>query len=308
MAEPRIVSLIASATEIVAALGLGRSLVGRSHECDYPAEVVSLPVCSEPKIDVNGTSREIDARVKSLAREAISVYRVFPDVLQRLEPTHIVTQTQCEVCAVSLNDVEAAMYQVTGSHPQIVSLAPMRLADLWTDIETVGRSLAADEIARDVVENLRGRLDQVAAKAARSSDRPSIACIEWIDPLMSAGNWVPELVELAGGRLLFGKAGEHSPWMTWEQFLTADPEVIAVMPCGFDISRTRQELPAMTGHPQWSRLRAVRQGRVYLTDGNQFFNRPGPRLVESAQILAEILHPDLFGHSMEGTGWVRLAG
>jgi len=305
VAEPRIISLIASATEIVAGLGLGRSLVGRSHECDFPPEVLALPACSEPKIDVHGTSREIDERVKSLAGDAISVYRVFPDLLRRLEPTHIITQTQCEVCAVSLKDVEEALAQIVGRPPKIVALAPMCLADVWNDIQSVGRSLGAAERADDFVRRLRGEVDAITVRVAQSNGRPSIACLEWIDPLMSAGNWVPELVEIAGGRNLLGTPGQHSPWLKWDELVACDADVIAVMPCGFDMARTRQEMPALTRDPRWGRLRAVREGRVFLTDGNQFFNRPGPRLVESARILAEILHPDLSGTSLEGTGWVR---
>jgi iron complex transport system substrate-binding protein len=305
MAKPRIVSLIASATEIVAALGFGPCLVGRSHECDFPPEVLDLPPCSEPKIDVHGTSRQIDERVKSLAGEAVSVYRVFPDVLRRLEPTHIVTQTQCEVCAVSLKDVELAMAQLIGRDPKIVALAPMCLDDLWTDIRVVAQSLSAEEQGEKLVQRLRGELDAIEERASRAVSRPSIACIEWIDPLMSAGNWVPELVELAGGRNLLGKAGRHSPWLTWDELLACDADVIAVMPCGFDIPRTRQEMPPLVSDRRWNELRAVREGRVFLTDGNQFFNRPGPRLVESARILAEILHPALFENSHEGSGWIR---
>ena len=304
MAEPRIVSLIASATEIVAALDFGHCLVGRSHECDYPPGVLALPPCSEPKINVHGTSREIDERVKSLAGDAISIYRVFPEVLRRLEPTHIMTQTQCEVCAVSLKDVEAAMAQMIGQRPQIVALAPMCLEDVWSDIRLVGRSLGVDDRAADVVRRLRSELDGLSARVPRSARHPSIACLEWIDPLMSAGNWVPELVEIAGGKNLLGQPGRHSPWLSWEELSACDPDVIAVMPCGFDIARTRSEMPALTQDPRWHALRAVREERVFLTDGNQFFNRPGPRLVESTRILAEILYPGLFANSMQGAGWV----
>ncbi len=308
MSEPRIVSLIASATEIVAALGFGPNLVGRSHECDFPPKVLSLPACSEPKIDIHGTSRRIDEQVKSLAREAISIYRVFPDVLKRLNPTHIVTQTQCEVCSVSLKDVERAMADMIGVEqpPQIVSLAPMALADLWTDIRSVGRSLNAADRAEALVTRLQKELDEIGRRAASARARPSIACLEWIDPLMSAGNWVPEMVEIAGGRNLLGKAGKHSPWLDWDELRACDADVIALLPCGFDIARTRHELPPLVNDSRWAKLRAVHEGRVYLTDGNQFFNRPGPRLVESTRILAEILHPDLFGSTLAGIGWVPL--
>ena len=180
----------------------------------------------------------------------------------------------------------------------------MSLNDVWSDIRTVGRSLGVDDRAEAVVRRLQNELDQVSAEVPRSARRPSLACLEWIDPQMSAGNWVPELVEIAGGECLLGLPGRHSPWLAWEELLASDPDVIAVMPCGFDIARTRREMPALTQDPRWHTLRAVREGRVFLTDGNQFFNRPGPRLVESARILAEILHPEHFANSMQERGWV----
>jgi len=305
MTEHRIVTLIASATEIVAALGFEEQLVGRSHECDYPPSVLSLPACSEPKIEVHGSSREIDDRVKAVVKDGLSVYRVHADALDRLKPTLIVTQTQCEVCAVSLKDVEAAVCALVDSRPKIVSLEPMSLADVWEDIQKVGEALGAKPQAMRLTEELRERLRSIEERAKSLKPKPTIACIEWIDPLMAAGNWVPELVEIAGGVNLFGEAGAHSPWMTFDELLARDPDVIAVMPCGFDIERTRREMPVLTGRPEWRSLSAVRNGRVFLTDGNQYFNRPGPRLVESAEILAEILHPATFAFGHEGSGWVR---
>lgn len=302
--QPRIVSLIASATEIVTALGFGEHLVGRSHECDWPPDVLRLPACSEPRIDVHGTSREIDDRVKDALRDAVSVYRVHAGLLDELQPTHIITQTQCEVCAVSLKDVEQAVCDLVTSRPQIVALAPMCLVDVWEDIRRVAGSLGAPECGEQLVAGLQQRLQVVADRAAGLAVRPTIACVEWIDPLMCAGNWVPELVDLAGGRDVLGQAGVHSPYVTFEQLQTADPDIIAVMPCGFDIPRTRIEMAVLAANEQWQALRAVRTGRVYLTDGNQYFNRPGPRLVESAEILAELLHPEAFPVRHEGTGWV----
>ena len=302
----RIVSLIASATEIVAALGFEDQLVGRSHECDYPPSVERLPACSEARLDVKASSREIDDAVKAVLRDALSVYRVDAELLDRLEPTHIVTQTQCEVCAVSLRDVEEAVCRMVRSRPQIVSLAPNNLADVWGDIRTVAGALGALERGELLVANLQQRLDSLAEQVSTVAERPAIACLEWIDPLMAAGNWVPELVQLAGGRNVFGQAGKHSPYMTWDELVARDPDVIALMPCGFDIPRTRQELAALTTRPDWPRLRAVRNGRVYVTDGNQYFNRPGPRLVESAEILAELLHPGRFDLGHEGRGWEPL--
>jgi iron complex transport system substrate-binding protein len=305
MPRHRIVSLIASATEIVTRLGFGDQLVGRSHECDYPPSVLELPPCSEPRIDVEGSSREIDDRVKSAVQDALSVYRVFPEMLQQLQPTVIVTQDHCEVCAVSLSDVQQAVCQLVGSSPKIVALKPDALADVWTGIRQVAEALDAPQRAESLIAELQGRLDELRERTRPLPQRPTIACIEWIDPLMAAGNWVPELVEIAGGVDLFGQAGKHSPWMTWEELVARDPEVIAVMPCGFDIARTRQEMPILYNKPEWPQLQAVRNGRVYLTDGNQYFNRPGPRLVESAEILAELLHPEEFRGGHEGAGWVK---
>ncbi len=303
---PRIVSLIASATEIVCALGFEKHLVGRSHECDYPESVRRLPIVTAPKFDVEGSSREIDERVKALLSDALSVYRVDADRLRELEPDVIVTQSHCEVCAVSLRDVERAVCSWLKACPKLVSLAPNRLADVWTDIEMVAEALDARERGDALIRTLQSRMDAISDRARALAVRPTVACIEWIDPLMAAGNWMPELVERAGGVNLFGEAGKHSPWMTWEQLAERDPDVIVVLPCGFDIARSRLEMPALTGRPEWPRLRAVRDGRVFLADGNQFFNRPGPRLVESLEILAELLHPGVFRFGYEGIGWQRL--
>lgn len=303
---PRIVSLIASATEIIAALGCEDQLVGRSHECDYPESVLRLPICSEPRIDVQGSSREIDTRVKSALLDATSVYRVLSEVVEELQPDVIVTQTQCEVCAVSLRDVEEAMCAAISSQPRIVALEPNSLADLWRDIQQVADAIGVPERGAELVVSLRTRLQEIATRASTLAERPTVATIEWIDPLMAGGNWMPELVEIAGGVNLFGTAGKHSPWMTWEQLVEADPEVIIVLPCGWGIEKARSEMPVLTSRSEWSSLQAVRNRRVYLTDGNQYFNRPGPRLVESAEILAELLHPAAFDFGHRGRGWQPL--
>lgn len=304
--EPRIVSLIPSATEIVAALGFIEQLVGRSHECDFPPEVAGRAVCSEPKIDVHGAGREIDERVKHALRDGMSVYRVFGDVLERLRPTTIITQMQCEICAVSLQDVEAAVCELVGSQPQIVALEPMALDDVWSDIRKVARALCVPDRAERLVTEYRARLAAIEDGTKFLQARPRVACIEWIDPLMSAGNWVPELVEIAGGENLFGQAGQHSPWLDWTSLCEADPDVIVVMPCGWNMERIGLELSSLTERIEWPSLTAVRTGRVALTDGNQYFNRPGPRLVESAEILAEILHPQRFTFGHRGSGWTSL--
>ena len=302
----RIASMLASATEIVSALGYRDALVARSHECDFPPGVDALPCCTEPKIDLKGSSRDIDDRVKSVVEEGLSVYRVDGDRLKALRPDVIVTQSQCEVCAVSENDLRAVVCDWLDATPTIVTLKPDALADIWTDIQNVADAIGAAARGRVLIADLRARLAAIAEAAGKLPSRPSVACIEWIDPLMAGGNWVPELVEMAGGTNLFGEAGKHSPWMTWDDLRAADPEVIVVLPCGFDIARTRQEMPALTEREDWRQLRAVRDGRVYVTDGNQYFNRPGPRIAESLEILAEILHPKQFDFGHEGRGWERL--
>ena len=299
----RIVSLIASATEIVCALGFEDELVGRSHECDHPPGVARLPTCSASKVKVAASSRAIDDQVQAIVRDGLSVYSVDPVLLDRLAPTVIVTQTQCEVCAVSLRDVERAVCDLVRSQPAIVSLEPMALADVWSDIRAVAGALGEPARGDELMARLTGRLEVLGAATSTLRPRPSIACIEWIDPLMMAGNWVPELVECAGGVDPLGEAGKHSGYLDIDELVAADPDVIAVMPCGFDMERAAREMPALTTRPEWRRLSAVREGRVLITDGNQYFNRPGPRVVESAEILAECLHPGRFDFGHRGRGW-----
>ena len=306
MAELHVVTLLASATEIVCALGYEDALVARSHECDYPASVTTLPACTESKIDTRKTSREIDDQVKSIVEQGLSVYRVDGDLLKRLQPDVIVTQIQCEVCAASPQDIDRAVRDWTGAEPRIVSLEPNALADVWTDIHNVAVALGATDRGARLVAELRARMGAGEARAKQSDHQPTVTCIEWIDPLMAAGNWIPELVGMAGGENVFGEAGLHSPWITWEALCQADPEVILILPCGYDIIESRRNMPALTRRPEWSDLRAVTTGRVYIADGNQYFNRPGPRLAESLEILAELLHPELFGFGHQGVGWERL--
>jgi len=304
----RVVTLIASATEIVCALGCRDRLVGRSHECDFPPDVRDLPALTEPKFPTDGTSYEIDQRVKAIVQEGTSVYRVFADQLAELEPDVIVTQDQCEVCAASLADVEKALCDWTGRPMRIVSLQPNGLADIWGDILKVAGALGIEAHGEALVSDLRQRMTAVQEQVTAQPKRPRVACIEWVDPLMAAGNWVPELVEMAGGENLFGEAGKHAPWMSWDELATADPDVIVVLPCGYDISRSLQDMPILEAKPGWGDLRAVREGRVLIADGNQYFNRPGPRVAESLEIMAEILHTGVVDYGHAGRGWVRYEG
>ena len=303
---PRIVSLISSATEIIHALGQTPNQVGRSHECDFPPEVAALPACTKPTIDIHADSREIDRAVKDRVRNALSVYEVFDEVLERLQPTHIITQTQCEVCAVSLRDVERSVAARLASRPKIISLTPNSLVDVWDDIRRVAGSLGIVEHGESVIASLQTRMCAISDRARRDGARPRVACIEWQEPLMAVGNWMPQLVEMAGGVNLLGEPDKHSGYLQWTELVTADPDVIVISPCGFDLARTEQQMYWLTERPEWSRLRAVQGGRVYLADGNQYFNRPGPRLVETLQILSEILHPETFEPEFENAGWKRL--
>jgi len=306
MPAPRIVSLIASATEIVDALGQFHNLVGRSHECDYPEQVQSLPVCTRPRIAVDTDSREIDKQVKESSRTAVSIYEVFDDVLAQLAPTHILTQIQCEVCAVSLRDVEQALARGIPGNPTIVSLQPDSLDQIWEDFRRVARALEIPEKGEEVITALERRMTALCPPP-EAGPLPRVACIEWMEPLMAAGNWMPELIRMAGGANLFGEDGRHSPWLTWEQLREADPDVVIIAPCGFDLERTQGEMHWMTERAGWSDLRAVREGRVYLGDGNRYFNRPGPRVVETLEALVEMLHPEFCEQRLRGNAWRALS-
>ena len=302
----RIISLIASSTEIVCALGLQENLVGRSHECDYPSTVKSLPACSEPKIDIHTSAKEIDDQVKDVVRESLSVYRVHKDILKELKPDIIVTQDHCEVCAVSLKDVEKAVCDWLEDQPKIVSLRPENLEEIFDSITTVGKAANVEKKAAEVISNLKKRIDDIVAQVPQSESKPNVACIEWMEPLMAAGNWVPELVEHLGAKDLFGTAGKHSPWMTWEDLRKSDPDVIMIMPCGWDIARIKEEMHVLENLEGWAELSAVKNKQVYLTDGNQYFNRPGPRIVESMEIMAEILYPNIFDFGWKSRAWELL--
>ncbi|MDZ4373840.1 MAG: cobalamin-binding protein [Phenylobacterium sp.] len=296
--EPRVVSLLPSATEIAVALGFGAHLVGRSHECDYPPAVGDLPRLTATKLQKGLSSVEIDRRVQEIVRQGLSAYEVDAEQLRSLRPDVILTQTQCAVCAVTPRDLDEALSAWTGAEPALISLAPDDLKDVWGDFAKVGAALGldADRVAA-VVSGLQARLETLAASVAHAP-RPRVVAVEWIEPLMVAGNWVPELIGLAGGASLLATPGQHSPWMEWDALEAADPDVIVLMPCGFQVPQTLEHMAPLADEPRWRALRAVRDGRVAVADGHHLFNRPGPRLVESAETLAEIFHPGLcdFGH------------
>ncbi|WP_069803913.1 cobalamin-binding protein [Thermogemmatispora onikobensis] len=316
----RIVSLLASATEMVAALGCTEQLVGRSHECDYPPEVQRLPALSRPVIDISTSSAGIDAQIRQLADtrrvgdeaalQALSIYQIDVARLQELRPDVILTQTQCEVCAVSERDVSEAVRQLTGLQPRIVSLAPYRLSDVWEDLRRVGVALGRAAEAEALITGYQQRLEELRQRCARLSagrgQAPRVAVLEWLDPLMGAGNWTPELIVYAGGEPVLSASGQHAPWISWDELRQADPEVLILSPCGFDVKRTRQDAALLQQHPLWPELRAVREGRVYLIDGNHYLNRSGPRLVESAELIARALWGEDAGIALPAEGWQPL--
>lgn len=306
-ASPRVVSLLASGTEFVCALGFGDALVGRSHECDFPAVIAGLPALTAPKWPFDGTSYEIDQKVRAVLQEGLSIYRVDGEALRALRPDVIITQSQCEVCAVSLGDLERAAGGWIGGDVRVVNLAPFTLDDAWGDARRIAAALGAPERGVALVAALRARLAALAARAGGAERKPRVAFVEWIDPIFMGGNWMPELIRSAGGEPLFGTPGVHSGVIDWEALRAADPDVIVVSPCGFGLERIRAEFPALAARPGWRELAAVRAGRVYLADGNAYFNRSGPRLVESAEMLAEMLHPGRFNFGHEGVGWERAA-
>lgn len=302
----KIVSLIPSATEIVCALGFQDQLVGRSHECDYPKGVESLITCCEPKFNTQGTSAQIHNRVQELVSKSLSVYRVDIEKLQMLKPDVIVTQDHCDVCAVSLEDVEQAVCELIDSKPKIVTLKPDALKDVLKGFQKVADALDIPKRGEDFVRKFNERMKAVSDKAKKISNHSTVACVEWFDPLMMAANWMPELIEMIGARDLFGKAGEHAPRVVWDDVIKANPDYIIMMPCGWNIAKSRKESSLITQRPGWDNLKAVREGKIYLTESNQYFNRPGPRLVESLEILAEIFYPGSFPSGHQGTGWQKL--
>ena len=266
-------------------------MVGVSHECDYPSDVVRVPVLTEPKLDPQATSGAIEARVRELVQEGLSIYRINTEALKSLQPDLIITQDQCEVCAVPLREVEEAVRCVLSSDVNVVSLKPQRLRDIWEDISRVAAVTGREESAEELLKGLKRRLWKLEQKT-RHRARPKVACLEWLDPVITAGNWIPELVSIAGGECTLAEAGEHSTKLAWESLVKYQPDVIVLMPCGFKIAQTQAELPGFIACSQWQALSAVQNNKVFIVDGNAYLNRSGPRIVDSAEILAEILHPD----------------
>jgi iron complex transport system substrate-binding protein len=293
----RIVSLVPSATEIVCALGLAEALVGVSHDCDFPPDVLGKPVLSEALIGPAEPSRAVEDRIRGLVHTGRSVYHLKEGALARLDPDLILTQELCAVCAPSYTLVKQAA-KLLNAEAKIVSLEPLGLGDVLDNILLVGELTGTQPQARALVDRLGARIGAVGARAGTPRGRPRVVCLEWLDPVYVGGHWVPEMVGIAGGVDVLGRAGEPSRAVEWDEVVAAAPEVLVLMPCGFDIARTRAELGALTSRQGWGDLPAVRRGRAYLTDASAYFNRPGPRLVDGLEILAWAIHPGAIDDSL----------
>ncbi|MEO1524312.1 MAG: cobalamin-binding protein [Planctomycetota bacterium] len=281
----RIVSLLPAATEMACAIGLGDQLVAVTHECDFPVTVSSLPSVTRTRIPTSASSAEIDRLVRDQLQTEAALYSLDPDGFARAEPDLILTQALCDVCAVAESEVQRAIESLP-IKPMIVNLEPNRLEDVLAGLRTIGA--AADRIheATAAIDRLRARIDLVRERAEANPNRPRTLLLEWIDPFFSAGHWNPELIELAGGEPLLGKAGERSRTLTWESLRDADPEILVIACCGFDVPRALQDVRILREQPGWNELDCVRTRRVFVADGSQYFNRPGPRLVDSLEMLA----------------------
>ncbi|QEF99186.1 corrinoid ABC transporter substrate-binding protein [Stieleria maiorica] len=293
----RIVSLLPSATEIICAIGLRDQLVGVSHECDYPASVSELPKVTRTIIPDDVSSGQIDALVREQVRTQQALYRLDVPLVRSLEPDLIVTQALCNVCAVSKHDVDQALCSLA-NRAQVINLEPTCLGDVFDCIGRVAAAAGCESDGATCVDRLKTRVQAVADRSQNIRRQPAVMLLEWIDPPFSAGHWNPELVALAGGRPVIGAAGERSQSVDWDRVVQADPDVIFIACCGFDVRRTLDDLPRLQSYPHWRTLRCVRAGRVYVVDGSAYFNRPGPRLVDSLEILSHTLHPEV--HPRDG--------
>ena len=302
----KIVTLIPSATEIVAFLGKKDLIVGRSHECDYPKDLSRIIKLTSPKINVEGKSGEIHKQINEILENSLSVYKVDIKELKKLEPDIVVTQAHCEVCAVSLSEVEKIVTKHLNEKTKIISLQPNTLSEVFDDIRKVAKGLNLDQkTSENLIKPLEQRVKNIQIKSLKQKKR-TVACIEWIEPLMAAGNWIPEMVKISGGEDIFGKSGKDSHWIRFDEIKSYDPEIIIFLPCGYNIEKTKDEVEnLLIKENKWSNLKAFKDKEFFVVDGNQFFNRPGPRLVESLEIFAEIIHPNLFNFNHKQSGWIN---
>jgi iron complex transport system substrate-binding protein len=289
----QICSLLPSATEILYALRLGESVAGVTHECDFPAEAAQKPVLIRPRVDPDAAPKEIDRRVTELVSRGESIYSVDAELLASLRPDLIITQDLCHVCAASPDDLATALTRLP-KQPQVLSLSPHSLADVWWDIRRVGAATRTAGEAEALAAERSAKVVAIAARAKAAASRPRVLCLEWLDPFYVGGHWVPEMVAAAGGEDVLGRAGEPSFRVTAEDIAHSDAEVIVVMPCGYNAARVAADFRSTTFPESWSDLPALRHRKIFAVDANGYFSRPGPRLAEGVEILAHLLHPEMF--------------
>lgn len=290
--EMRIISLLPSATEIICRLGLEHELVGVTHECDYPEFVQTLPKVTQTLIPHDATSREIDALVRERLTTQAALYTLNMPVVEELRPDLIVTQALCDVCAVAADEVESAACTLPGT-PPVINLEPSTLEDVFECLRLVGRATDRLDRANSEIASLDARVQAVEERSRTVPTRPRVVVLEWLDPPFSCGHWTPQLVRLAGGDEMIGVEGEPSRTISWDQVIEARPEVLWIACCGFDVERTLEDIAVLRDQPDWANLPCVQEGRVYVVDGSQYFSRPGPRLVDSLEIIASALHPEV---------------
>lgn len=289
----RILSLLPSATEIVYLLGLEDCLVGISHECDYPPEVRTKPVISASSMSSSFRSNEVHEAVKRHSHSSHSLYGIDENLLRQLNPDVILTQELCNVCAISAGQVREAARILAGPC-RIISLEPHDLRQILDTILIVGEETGQEDKAKAILLDLERRVERIRSVTCSVRTRPKVFCMEWMDPIMAGGHWVPEMVQLAGGQDHLGRAGERSVAIDWDDVVQYQPQVLVIMPCGYKIRRTLSEMDRLASKPGWFDLPAVRAGQVYVVDSPAYFSRPGPRIVTGLDILAQILHPELF--------------
>ena len=302
----RIVSLLPSATEMICALGLRDQLVGVTHECDFPESVIALPRVTSKVIPYDAGSAQIDALVRDQTRNRTALYELDVPALKALRPDLIVTQALCDVCAVDETEVREAVRSMEWA-PKVINLEPMSLGDVFECMLKVAHAAGATDQGDTAIAELIRRTERVAERCRRLPAHPSVVFLEWIDPLFCGGHWNPELVQLAGGRELIGKAGTRSRRIEWAELRHADPDVLFIACCGFSAERASTDVPLLKRKPGWDEMKAVKRNRVVVADGSAYFNRPGPRLVDSLEMMAATLHPDAVEHQPTGDLTIPMA-
>ncbi len=302
----RICTFLPSATEIVYLLGLGDSLYGVSHECDFPSDAVAMPKVVRSRFDPETLSgSEIDSLVTDMMMRGENIYEVDEDALTEARPDLVITQQLCEVCAVSFEEVQQAVQRLD-SPPEVLSLDPHGIDEVLEDILRVGAHTGRDSSAHHAVFNLRARIDAVRRAVSQRENAPTVACVEWLDPVIAAGHWIPEMVEISGGRDALVSPGSPSPRLEMQKILDADPDILILMPCGMNVDQARAEFDSLDNLDEWHGMSAFRNRRVYIVDSGALFSRSGPRLVDGLEIMANIVHPDLFGAPASEEFCVRL--